>query len=136
MRRFGLAVAISCTSITASCMISVTAFATDSHIIAALRRLDPATRFEQACDSEAMTRIRKERASYRPDRAVADAITNTKVTGDTMQGSGAAFRSGGKWYRYSFTCKTSRDRLKVMSFSYKIGSAIPEREWDEYGLWR
>jgi hypothetical protein len=84
MSRFGLAVAI-------SCVISTTAFAADSHMADVLRRLDPATRFEQACDSEAMTRIRKDDAAlYHPDRAVADALNDAKVTGDTMEASAAA----------------------------------------------
>jgi hypothetical protein len=100
-----------------------------------LRGLDPATRFDQACGIEAMNRIKKEAASYRPDRAVTDAVSEAKVTGDTMEGSGGAFRSGGKWYQYSFTCKASPDRMKVVYFSYKIGSSIPEGKWDEYGLW-
>jgi len=100
-----------------------------------LRGLDPATRFDQACGIEAMNRIKKELAQYRPDRAVTDAVSEAKVSGDTMEGSGGAFRSSGKWYQFSFTCKASSDRMKIMSFSYKIGAAIPEAKWDEYGLW-
>lgn len=128
MMRFGWALTI-------SCMISASSFAADNRATAMLRGLDPATRFDQACGIEAMNRIKKEAASYRPDRAVTDAVSETKVTGDTMEGSGGAFRSGGKWYQFSFTCKASPDRMKVVLFSYKIGSPIPEGKWDEYGLW-
>jgi hypothetical protein len=116
-------------------MISASSFAAEDRTAAMLRGLDPATRFDQACDIEAMNRIKKEAASYRPDRAVTDAVSETKITGDTMQGSGGAFRSRGKWYQFSFTCKASPDRTQVMFFSYKIGSPIPEAKWDEYGLW-
>jgi hypothetical protein len=116
-------------------MISASSFAAENRVTAMLRGLDPATRFDQACGIEAMNRIKKEAASYRPDRAVTDAVSEAKVTGDTMEGSGGAFRSGGKWYQYSFTCKASPDRMKVVYFSYKIGSSIPEGKWDEYGLW-
>ncbi len=129
MGRFGLALTI-------SCVMGATAWAADSRATAMLRGLDPATRFEQACDIEAMNRIKKEGTPFHPDRAVTDAMSEAKVTGDTMAGSGGAFRSGGKWYQFSFTCTASPDRMKVLSFSYKIGAAIPEDKWETYGLWR
>lgn len=116
-------------------LTSATSIAADGRLTALLRGLDPATRFEQACGIEAMNRIKKEAGRYRPDRAVTDAVSEAKVSGDTMAGDGGAFRSGGKWYQFSFTCKASPDRMTVVSFSYKIGSAIPEDKWDSYGLW-
>jgi hypothetical protein len=128
MKRFVLALTI-------SSIASATSFAAENRVAAMLRGLDPATRFEQACGIEAMNRIKKEAAPYRPDRAVTDAVSEAKVKGDTMEGAGGAFRSAGKWYQFSFTCKTSPDRMNVVFFSYKIGSAIPEQKWDSYGLW-
>jgi Domain of Unknown Function (DUF930) len=122
-------------ALTISGVISASSFAADRRVEAMLRGLDPATRFEQACGIEAMSRIKKEAAPYRPDRAITDAVSESKVKGDTMEGSGGAFRSGGKWYQFSFTCKASPDRMNVVFFSYKIGSAIPEGKWEEYGLW-
>jgi hypothetical protein len=122
--------------LTISSMMITAAVAADNRVAAMLRGLDPATRFEQACGIEAMNRIKKEAAhAYRPDRAVTDAVSEAKVKGDTMEGDGGAFRSGGKWYQFSFTCKASPDRMTVMSFAYKIGAAIPEGKWDAYGLW-
>jgi hypothetical protein len=122
-------------ALTISGLIGASSFAADRRVEAMLRGLDPATRFEQACGIEAMSRIKKEAAPYRPDRAITDAVSEAKVKGDTMEGSGGAFRSGGKWYQFSFTCKASPDRMNVVFFSYKIGSAIPEGKWEEYGLW-
>jgi hypothetical protein len=49
---------------------------------------------------------------------------------------GAAFRSRKKWYRMSYTCKTTADHMKVLSFDYKIGPEIPEEKWSAYGLWK
>jgi hypothetical protein len=129
MTRFGLA-------LTVVSMISASAFGADKRTAAMLRGLDPATRFEQACDIEAMSRIGKDVTPFHPDRAVIAAVSDTKVNGDTMEGSGGAFRSGGKWYQFSFTCRATPDRMKVVSFSYKVGSLIPEGKWEEYGLWR
>jgi hypothetical protein len=122
-------------ALTISGLTGASSFAADSRVAAMLRGLDPATRFEQACGIEAMNRIKKEAAPYRPDRAITDAVSEAKVKGDTMEGSGGAFRSGGKWYQFSFTCKASPDRMDVVFFSYKIGSAIPEEKWEGYGLW-
>jgi hypothetical protein len=123
-------------SVTVFSMIGASSFAADSRTAAMLRGLDPATRFQQACDIEAMSRIGKDVTTYHPDRAVIDAVSETKVSGDTMEGAGGAFRSGGKWYQFSFTCRTSPDRMKVVFFSYKVGTPIPEGKWEAYGLWR
>lgn len=123
-------------ALTLSSLISAPSIAADGKLAAMLRGLDPSTRFDQACGMEAMTRIRKEVVRFHPERAVTSAVSDAKVSGDTMEGAGGAFRSGGKWYQFSFTCKTTPDRMTVLFFSYKIGAAIPEGKWDAYGLWR
>ena len=46
-----------------------------------------------------------------------------------MTGTGGAFRSGGQWYQFSFTCTGSADRMKVIAFKYNIGKTIPESKW-------
>lgn len=103
----------------------------------ALKRLDPATRLEQLCDAEAMKRIGKDfRQVYRPDRSILSALSEPKIKGDMISGEGGAFRSKKKWYRYSFTCKATEDRLHVTDFSYKIGDEIPETQWSRHGLYQ
>jgi hypothetical protein len=111
------------------------AAAADSRFERTLRNLAPSARLEQICDYAAMQRIRAT-GKYRPDRAVGYAITEGKISGNTVEADGAAFRSRGKWYRLSYICKTSPDRMKVLSFDYKIGPPIPEEKWSAYGLWR
>jgi hypothetical protein len=81
-------------------------------------------------------RIARDKNSYHPDRAVIDSISPIKVHGDTVAGTGGAFRSGGQWYQFSFTCKTTPDRLKILSFDYRVGEKIPEDKWSAFGLWR
>jgi Domain of Unknown Function (DUF930) len=115
---------------------SASSFATDARTTESLHGLDPATRFDQVCDIEAMSRIKGGTTLFHPDRAITYAISSTKITGDVMEGSGGAFRSGGEWYQFSFTCRASPDRIKVLSFTYKIGSLIPRGKWEQYGLWR
>jgi hypothetical protein len=100
-----------------------------------LETLDPMTRLEQICALETMTRVHKDKTPYRPDRAIIYALSAPVLNGDTVSGDGGAFRSRGKWYRYSFTCKATDDHMAVSSFSYKIGDPIPEETWETYGLY-
>jgi hypothetical protein len=100
-----------------------------------LEILDPMTRLEQICAIETMSRVHKDKNPYRPDRAIIYALAAPVLKGDTVTGEGGAFRSKGKWYRYSFTCKATADHMKVSTFSYKIGDPIPEEKWETYGLY-
>jgi Domain of Unknown Function (DUF930) len=108
----------------------------EARIEAMLKRIDPADRLEQVCDYAAAKRIGLDKNPYHPDRAVIDSIAPFKVEGDTIKGEGGAFRSHGQWYQFSFTCKTTPDRLKILSFDYRVGEKIPEDKWNDYGLWR
>ncbi len=117
-------------------MMTPVSAANDARFEAILKRLDPSGRLEQICDYAAMKYINRDKNPYRPDRAVIESIAPAHVRGDTVRGEGGAFRSKGEWYQFSFTCQTSPDRLKVLSFDYKIGAKIPESKWDDYGLWR
>jgi hypothetical protein len=116
--------------------MSLPAHALDPRVEHSLQRLDPATRFEQLCDVEAMRRIRHDGHGYHPDRAVADAISSPKSSGNVLKGNGAAFRSDGHWYHYDFTCKSSPDHLKILSFDYHVDGVIPQAQWANYGLWQ
>ncbi|KQY99810.1 hypothetical protein ASD45_02605 [Pseudolabrys sp. Root1462] len=101
-----------------------------------LKMLMPTDRMAQLCDYTAMTRIRKDERQYRPDRAVANAQVDVKISGNTVEAKGGAFRSRGKWYAMSYTCKTNDDHLSVLSFTYKTGAEIPQEKWAAYGLWQ
>jgi len=116
--------------------LATSSLAMDPRFAASLKKLDPDTRLEQVCDLEAMNRIAKDPNPYRPDRAKTDVISHPSHRGDTVTGKGGAFRSKGRWYSFSFTCKGSPDHMSVQAFSYKIGDPIPESKWAAYGLWR
>jgi hypothetical protein len=103
---------------------------------AMLRRLEPETRFEQVCDIALMARIQADSSPYRPDRVVGGALEPPHHDGDVLTGRGAALRSGGQWYRLSFECRTTPDHMRVLDLTYRIGDAIPEESWGDYGLWR
>ncbi len=101
-----------------------------------LQQIDPSERFIQICSYIAAERISQDKSPYRPDRAVMDASSEARIDGDRMIGDGAAFRSRKEWYQFSFNCETSPDRMKVLSFTYKVGEKIPEEKWEKFGLWR
>jgi hypothetical protein len=111
-------------------LLSSPAFAIDDRFLSSLNKLDPATRLEQVCDLEAMSRIGQ------ADRAKSDVVSHPIHSGNTLTANGGAFRQKGKWHQFSFVCKATPDHLKVISFSYKVGELIPEEKWSNYGLWR
>jgi hypothetical protein len=117
------------------CTVQVSAAANEARFLRSLQQLGPQERLEQLCDYTAMARIRKDQRDFRPDRAVASAVSEVKVKNDTIEAKSGAFRSRGKWYALSYNCTAAPDHLKVVSFSYKIGDEIPEEKWATYGLW-
>ncbi|GLK68318.1 DUF930 domain-containing protein [Hansschlegelia plantiphila] len=117
-------------------LASTPAAAFDDRVEASLRKLEPETRFHQICDIETMRRIQADDGPLHPDRMVMDARSDAALDGDVLSGSGGAIRSAGKWYRLTFRCRASADRMTVLALTYRIGEAIPEREWERYGLWR
>ncbi|WP_210209531.1 DUF930 domain-containing protein [Undibacter mobilis] len=113
-----------------------TAAFADAKLERTLKLLMPTDRMAQLCDATAMTRIRKDMAKFRPDRAVANATADVVIAGNTLEAKGGAFRSHGQWYVLSYTCETNDDHLKVLSFTYHVGDQIPQEKWAGYGLWQ
>ncbi|GLS23689.1 hypothetical protein GCM10007874_67100 [Labrys miyagiensis] len=102
---------------------------------AGLAKLAPSDRFQQVCDIELMERLRRAGQPYnKPDSVIAYALGDPAISGDVLKGDGGAFRSGGMWYQYSFTCSATPDRMKVITLDYKVGQAVPRGEWDAHGL--
>jgi Domain of Unknown Function (DUF930) len=87
MTRFGLALVI-------FFMTSAASFAADARTTASLHRLDSATRFDQVCDIEAMSRIKSGTNLFHPDRAITYAICSTKVTVISWKVRGEHFAAG------------------------------------------
>ncbi len=137
MRAFGivggLALGLTCSAVT---FAGAQTSGPDARFEKSLERLDPSARLEQLCDYTAMTRIRADDKTFRPDRAVANAMADALVNKDTMQATAGAFRSRGKWYTLTYTCTATPDHLKVIAFKYLIGPEIPPTKWAGYGLWQ
>lgn len=118
----------------AAFLVPSVSYAMPARMIASLKEMDPATRFEQRCIIEAMNRIQKEHHGMVPDEVVIYAFGNPKVKGNVMVAKGAAFRSHNVWRHIHFRCKTSGDRMDVLSFRYKIGSEVPRSDWSDHYL--
>lgn len=129
MRTFGLAIG-------AVIIMTAQAAAAETRFERSLQMLAPTERLQQICDYAAMKHINDARNGLHPDRAVGDATSRTILSQDTIEAKGAAFRSRHKWYALSYTCTASLDHMKVLSFKYNVGPAIPEDKWASYGLWR
>ncbi|MEI9804248.1 MAG: DUF930 domain-containing protein [Pseudolabrys sp.] len=109
--------------------------AADAKFERSLKMLDPSARLEQLCDYTAMTQIRATDKNFRPDRAIANAMTEPVVSADTVEAKGGAFRSRGKWYALTYRCQATPDHMAVISFNFTIGAEIPETKWAAFGLW-
>ena len=111
------------------------ASAIDARIRGQLEKLTPEERLEQRCDIEAMDRIGDGKGGYRPDKVIAYAFGDPKLDGTTFKTKGAVFRSKGEWYRLSYKCEASADRLEVNAFKYKIGDVVPHEDWAAHYLY-
>lgn len=122
-----LALLISSTALPAAAM--------DQSLIRQFEKLDPQTRLEQRCDTEAMWKINADQTTFKPDKVIAYTFSDPVVDDDSIKAPGAVFRSKGEWYRLKFKCSTGPDHIQVLSFNYKIGDIIPREEWDTHYLY-
>ncbi|OJF94246.1 DUF930 domain-containing protein [Pararhizobium antarcticum] len=109
--------------------------AMDQRLVRQFEKLDPETRLEQRCDTEAMERISADKSVYRPDKVIAYTFADPVMEENAMKAPGAVFRSKGEWYRLTFKCSTGPEHLKVLSFKYKIGEVVPHDEWEKHYLY-
>ena len=119
------------------CVLAIApgASAMDASIRRQLSELDPQTRLEQRCDMEAMSRIRKAKEGYQPDKVIAYSFGDPTTSGNMLKTKGAVFRSKGEWYRLAFRCETTPDHFDVTAFKFKIGDMVPREAWDEHYLY-
>jgi hypothetical protein len=123
-------------AIVGACATQAASTTTDATLLRTLKLLEPTERLEQLCDYTAMQHIRKNVRGFRPDRALAGAISDPKIGQDMIEAKGGAFRSRGRWYEMSYTCKADAEHLNVLSFRLEVGQEIPESKWAGYGLWQ
>jgi hypothetical protein len=112
-----------------------TGHAVDAKIKAQLLKLDPRTRLEQACDTEAMIRIKADKNAFRPDKVIAYTFKDPVYGPDSIKAPGAVFRSKGEWYHLSFKCLTGPQHVNVRNMTYIIGGKVAKVNWDKYFLY-
>ena len=111
------------------------ALAMDQSLVRQFQKLDPQTRLEQRCDTEAMERINKDDSGFRPDKVIAYSFGEPVYDTNQIKAPGAVFRSKGEWYRLSYKCEATADRLEVNAFKYKIGDQVPHEDWAAHYLY-
>ena len=115
--------------------LASSAFAVDPAIKKQLEKLDPATRLEQSCDTEAMSRINSDKTGFKPDKVIAYTFGDPEVGKNSIKAPGAVFRSSGEWYKLRYKCQLKSDSLSIQSFDYRVGDKIPEEQWKKLYLY-
>jgi hypothetical protein len=69
-------------------------------------------------------------ASYFPDLVPLVLLK----AGNILDVPEAAFHMGTTWYGLSFRCEVDTDATRVLSFNFRVGTAIPREEWARLGL--
>lgn len=102
----------------------------------ALAKLDPEFRAHQVCILRGLDVLKREPRLHRADRLKTSIFSPAKVADTKLTAVGGAVRAKGHWYALTFSCDLTRDWMKATSFTYKLGAEIPERKWEDLGLWR
>lgn len=99
-----------------------------------LKRLEPQTRLQQLCDFEAILQINRQYDQYAADFVIAYATEAAVRKGDAVIARGAAFHSGGQWYKLAFECQLSTSQRNVAHLKFKVGDPIPGDQWADLNL--
>ena len=54
--------------------------------------------------------------------------------GNVLDVPEAAFRTRTTWYRLSFRCEVDTNVTRVLSLTFRVGTAIPPDQWARLGL--
>jgi hypothetical protein len=85
-------------------------------------------RFSRLCGTELLAQLRH--GSYSPVL-----IPSARgPTGNVIDLEDGAFRDTQGWYELSFRCEVDNDAMKVLSFAYNVGKAVPKSEWKSRGF--
>lgn len=101
-----------------------------------LAKLAPEFRSHQACILRGLETVRREPSLRKADRMKTSIFSQAVLAGTRLTAKGGAVKSGSHWHALSFTCDLTAGLMKATSFVYALGAEIPEREWEQLGLWR
>jgi hypothetical protein len=100
----------------------------------ALAQLEGGERIEQLCNLEAMSQVHAWKADFEPDRVVAYAMSQARLTGNALLAEGAAFRSRKQWYNLSYHCELAAGGSKIAGFRFQVGAPVPRAAWAAHEL--
>lgn len=132
MRRIPIAAAF-CTFLG---FLASTNISTAKTVAEQLMKMAPDTRVEQRCNGRASGIAVREHKLRGPEKVVAYAFADVKVSGTEVIARGAAIRDRGQWYHLSYVCHTSPDGLDIVDFQYELGAPVPREEWSTHYLVR
>ena len=82
-------------------------------------------RISQLCATELKEQLRHGTPRFSPEILPAFRLRY----GNVLDVPKAAFRASRRWYDVSFRCEVDDGGLKVVSFAFKVGDAVPRSEW-------
>lgn len=126
---------VSLIGVVSAASVVAPAFAVDPAIKKQLEQLDPATRLEQSCDTEAMSRISGDKTGFKADKVIAYTFKDPVSGDNSLEAPGAVFRSKGDWYHLSYNCITGPQHINVRELQYQIGDKVPREKWQKYYLY-
>lgn len=88
----------------------------------------------QLCNLEALEQINRFRPGSAPDLVAPYAMKPEKVSGNSIEVDGGAFRSRRNWFNIRFSCEVDAAGQTVVAFAFAIGDAIPRDQWQEHNL--
>lgn len=100
----------------------------------ALKQLAPADQIEQLCNLEAMAQVGAWSKELEPDRVVAYAMADPKLSDSDFVAEGAAIHSKRDWYSLQYRCHLTANNQKVVAFEFLIGASIPREVWMDHNL--
>jgi Domain of Unknown Function (DUF930) len=99
-----------------------------------MQALEPHTRMIQLCNLSGLETFAKDKKVARVDRVRIDALAQPTVESNVARGAGGAVRTGGHWYKFSYRCVLTSDRMRATHFSYVLEREIPKAQWEKFNL--
>jgi Domain of Unknown Function (DUF930) len=101
----------------------------DPRVKEAFGKLPPKRRVVQLCSIEMLEQIRRNVPGSAPDIIGPTSITKENIDEQLMDVMDAAYHSRGQWFELSYHCEIDPKSLKITSFRFNMGAAIPKSEW-------
>lgn len=102
----------------------------DAKATSAMGNVPRPVRAGQLCLTELRAQLINGSPPYFPDLLPSE----FRNDGKTVDIPKTAFRASGQWYNLGYRCVVDADALKVVSFAFRVGEAVPRSDWERRGL--